>query len=128
MAKYQRHKQSFLSLLSLAIVTAFLLLGYCPLRNILLSLAQHQHTIPKTNGAHLLVSDDACKGAVINPLSAVQQQITDAAPAPAWFAVTNNAYPSGFYAPKKISSFTPAPVTATFNPVPIYLRKRVLLI
>lgn len=127
MAKYQRHKQFFLSLFSLAIVTAFLLMGYCPLRNTLLSLAQHQHTVPKTNGTHLLVSDDACKGVAINQLSAVQR-IADTAPAPIWFAVTSSAYSPGFHTPEKIGSYTPALVTASFNSIPIYLRKRVLLI
>ncbi|RVU01202.1 hypothetical protein EOD41_04335 [Mucilaginibacter limnophilus] len=61
MDRSQHKPLSVRGFFSLTIAVLFLLLGFCPLRNVLAaSLFQNHQSVPKTNGAHLLTGTEHC--------------------------------------------------------------------
>jgi hypothetical protein len=61
---------------SIALITIFLCLGFCPLRNTLFAIIFHSKSIPKVTGARLLNAQDNCKTTVLEPSTATRQTVS----------------------------------------------------
>ncbi|UOE50704.1 hypothetical protein MTO98_06400 [Mucilaginibacter sp. SMC90] len=125
-----KNSKSIQSSLSLMIMVAFLVLGYCPLRNVLCSLANHspqnkEQKAPRDVKAIIEECNAYNSGDKVIPYQEVVSKTT----VPLLMAIVVEAVPfAGIGLSKKVVALSPYIAVRGLSAVPIYLANKALLI
>lgn len=114
------------ALTSLLLLGAFLLLGFCPLRNTLAAIAHPAGAAPKVPVYGKIIVQDDCLTAVLQKTLPTSEKMLVPPLPVAWLAVKSLAFDSRPALTGEIA--TPRSLTQAAFTFPLYLRNRCLLI